>query len=167
MMRENFIWPKLAALGCVFLMMGCQKLTCDGDKPTVEFSSFDYKKADPSRPQSTDTLKLFLSFSDCQGDVGIDPAKSKNKNLHTRLYEFIDGKWQKFIPFNPADSNLLYVQVPASEKVKDGQRVEGLIEQPFGSLRQNSDTIRFETQLFDREGNASEIITTPQFIFPH
>jgi hypothetical protein len=167
MRSKNIFWSKLAALGFLAMIMGCRKSPCDGDKPSLEFYEFVYKGAGALKPQSTDTLKLFLKFTDCQGDVGIGDTKSEEKNLHTSLYEFINGKWEKFIPFNPADSNLLFVQIPASNKVKDGQRVEGLIEQPFGSLRQNSDTIRFETQLFDREGNASERITTPQFIFPN
>lgn len=167
MRRRNIFLPKVAALGCVLFFVTCRKSPCDGDKPSLEFSEFTYKLADAQKPQSTDTLKLFLKFTDCQGDVGIDPADSEEKNLHTRLYEFIGGEWVKFVPFNPADSNLLFVQIPASDKVKDGQRVEGIIEQPFGSLRQNSDTIRFETQLFDRAGNSSEVITTPQFIFPN
>ncbi len=165
-MTLRFIqYTKVAALFGLLVLVGCQTDNCDEVAPSFSFHQFEYISADPNNPFAADTLVLWTKFEDCQGDIGI--REGDLKNLKTYLFEKLNGEWVKFIPVDPVDSNLLFSQVPTSSKVKDNQKSEGFIEQPFGSIRQNSDTIRFETQLVDRAGNESQVITTPEFIFPN
>ena len=156
---------KVAALFGLLALASCQTDNCDEVAPSFEFHQFEYITADLNDPFAADTLVLWTKFEDCQGDIGIQSGD--RKNLRTHLFEKLNGQWVKFVPFDPVDSNLLFSQIPTSNKVKDNQKAEGFIEQPFGSIRQNSDTIRFETQLVDREGNESPIVTTPEFVFPN
>ncbi len=156
---------KVTALFGLLVLAGCQTDNCDEVAPTFEFHQFEYISADPNNPFAADTFVLWTKFEDCQGDIGI--SSGDRKNLRTHLFEKLNGEWVKFMPLDSVDSNLLFAQVPTSNKVKDNQKAEGFIEQPFGSIRQNSDTIRFETQLVDREGNESPIVTTPVFVFPN
>jgi hypothetical protein len=50
--------------------------------------------------------------------------------------------------------------------VNTDNKLVGTLEQKFGAVRQNSDTIRFQTSILDREGNRSNVITTPAFVLP-
>ena len=165
MMLSLNLHTKVTALLGLLILAGCQTDNCNEVAPTFEFHEFEYISADPNDPFAADTLVLWTKFEDCQGDIGI--RDGDRKNLRTYLFEKLNGQWVNFIPIDPVDSNLLFSQVPTSNKVKDNQRAEGFIEQPFGSIRQNSDTIRFQTQLVDRAGNESPVITTPEFVLPN
>lgn len=128
----------------------------------VEYT-FKPKPVDP--PSAADSLIIKYSFEDCQGDVGLKPEDT-GYNLRTRLFEMIDGEWVRFYPENLADTIAFFARIPHSDKVREGSKAEGFIEQRFGSIRQNSDTIRFETVLLDRAGNKSILVTTPVFVVP-
>lgn len=148
------------------VVLACKREKCDQPEPTLEFVEYVYLPDDPNDIRTTDTLTLTFKFTDCQGDVGITDG-SDVKNLQTVLFEQINGEWREFVPLDSSFTNLLYAQVPGSKKIKIGERIEGILEQPLGSIKQNSDTIRFETKLLDQEGNESETIVTPTFIFPN
>lgn len=165
-MRSIQIGSKVVLLGVLSVLYSCTKEQCQEEPPSLEFYEYEYKAADPNNQFSTDSLLLRLQFVDCQGDIGVSKVDDSTKNLRTYLYESINGEWKRFIPANEADTVLFFAQIPRSNKLKDGQKAEGVIQQAFGSVRQNSDTIRFETRLFDRAGNKSERIVTPPFIIP-
>lgn len=147
-------------------LMSCEIEQCDQKEPTFEFHQFEYIAADPTNNFSTDTLVLWTKFVDCQGDIGIKDG-DQTKNLQTFLFEKKNGVWEKFEPINPEDSILLFAEIPYSNQVRENQKAEGFIEQPMGSIKQSSDTVRFETQLIDRAGNKSEVVVTPEFVFPN
>jgi hypothetical protein len=155
---------KLMVLAAIGLNIGCVPERCPEERPTLTFHQFEYKAADPDDPFASDSLTIITQFEDCQGDVGID---GDEKNLKTFLFEKIDSKWVKFVPADSADSGLLFVQIPKTENVQENQKAEGFIFQPMGSIKQSSDTIRFETRLTDEAGNRSDLVTTPEFVFPN
>ena len=165
-MKTFRIGSKVVLMTVIVAISACTKESCEEEAPTLEFYEYEYKLGDPNNPFTTDSLLLRLQFVDCQGDIGVSKIDDSTKNLRTYMYEQIDGTWRRFIPANEADTVLFFAQVPRSNKLKDGQKAEGIIQQAFGSVRQNSDTIRFETRLFDRSGNKSERIVTPAFIIP-
>jgi len=146
-------------------MYACQKERCKEENPTLSFSDYTYIPKVEGSGNATDSLIIKYAFEDCQGDVGLTEGDERY-NLRTYLYELIHGEWQRFYPENLADTVAFFARVPTSSKVREGTKAEGFIEQRFGSIRQNSDTIRFETRLFDRAGNRSEQVTTPTFVIP-
>jgi hypothetical protein len=155
---------KLMALVAIGLNFGCVPERCPEEPPSLTFHQYDYKAADPADPFASDSLTIITQFVDCQGDAGVE---GDEKNLKTFLFEKINGDWVKFIPADSADTVLLFVQIPKSSKVQEDQKAEGFIFQPMGSIKQSSDTIRFETRLTDEAGNRSELVTTPEFVFPN
>lgn len=157
--------PKLAMVMLIMVLTCCKIDHCDAPAPELKFEEFIYTPADPNDVKTTDTLILKTSFLDCQGDIGLKKEETGH-NLRTYLYEWLDGNWVRFYPDNLDDTLTLFAAIPYSYKVKEGVKVEGFLEQKFGSIRQNSDTIRFRTFLFDREGNKSNEVVTPEFIFP-
>lgn len=154
---------KVAALTVLLFAGACQKERCKEENPALSFSEYIYEPKPAGSTKVADTLVVKYAFEDCQGDIGVF---DNSRNLHTQLYELINGEWELYVPEDSAGSDLFSSSIPTSPKVKKGIKAEGFIEQRFGSIRQNSDTIRFETQLFDREGNASGLVTTPVFVIP-
>lgn len=167
MIRMLKVASKLLALVAIVGLSQCRIDKCEEVEPSIEFYKYVYFASDPTDPFAADSLVLYTQFVDCQGDVGLNGATDTTKNLHTYLFERIDGQWKRFEHSNPGDSVLFFSQVPKSNKLKEDQKAEGIIEQSLGSIRQNSDTIRFEVQLIDRAGNRSNKVTTPEFVFPH
>lgn len=157
---------KLALCIAALSMSSCKIDRCKEPEPEIEFDSYRYKPANPEDPTTSDTLFVKTSFVDCQGDIGLK-SSDEGYNLRTYLYEQIGGEWIKFVPLNPADSLALFARIPFSSKVKEGTKAEGFIEQKLGSIKQTSDTIRFETYIFDREGHKSNRITTPTYVLPN
>lgn len=168
MSNKRFKASKLAALAIALVIVSCKREKCEEAAPTLEFDSYTYQLADPADPTTTDSLIIRTRFTDCQGDVGLKPDEDQGyHNLRTYLYERIDGEWQRYYPPNLDDTLALFARVPYSSKVKEGVKAEGFIEQKLGSVVQNSDTIRFETFLIDREGNRSPIVTTRDTVLPN
>ena len=157
------IGSKLAAcVGCVLLLglVSCDTESCEREEPRIRFESFDYRVVALSDSLFIDSLIVEIWFEDCQGDIGIRPNED-GFNLHTFQYDLIDGEWSRVVP---ADSNAtlaFFAKVPYSSETNEGNKLEGTVEQRFGSVRQRSDTIRFEMQLIDRAGNRSNRLVTP------
>lgn len=155
----------MANLLVVVLLAGCRFERCEEAAPELSFDSYEFKAADPQDPTSTDTLIIKTRFIDCQGDVGLRET-DEGFNLRTYLYEYLDGEWQRFYPDNLDDTTALFAKIPHSSKLKEGVKAEALLEQKLGGIRQNSDSVRFETYLFDREGNRSNTVLTPDYVLP-
>ena len=128
----------------------------------ISFGRFHYDEVIIAESLAIDSLIVKIKFEDCQGDIGIRPNES-GFNLHTFQYDFIDGEWSRVVPADSNDTLAFFAKVPFSGETKEGNKLEGTIEQRFGSVRQRSDTIRFEMQLIDRAGNRSNRLVTPKF----
>jgi len=155
------IGPKVTV--AVFALISfsmCRKSPCEEENPTLKFDSILYKQT-----VAADTLTLRTIFTDCQGDVGFANGTG-GFDIETFLFERVDGQWAKFVPADLAFQNAFFSKIPFSEKVNSENYVEGILEQKFGAVRQNSDTIRFETMILDRAGNRSNTVTSSTFIFP-
>lgn len=157
---------KVALALVVVATHSCKKESCEEPTPELTFDRYDYQGVNVLDPTSTDTLRIYYQFVDCQGDISVAQNDDRTRNLQTFLYEKVGGEWSRFYPINLDDSTALWSQVPYSSKVREGQRSEGLIEQRFGSIRQNSDTIRFITRVVDRQGNKSEWVWTDPYVLP-
>ncbi len=147
----------------VLFSISCDTESCDREAPILRFENYEYNIFQLSESVFIDSLIVKVAFDDCQGDIGIKDNET-GFNLHTFQYEFVDSTWVRVEPVNPADTLAFFAKVPFSDKINEGNRLEGTVEQRFGSVKQRSDTIRFEMMLIDRAGNRSERITTPTFI---
>ncbi|GAB4375235.1 MAG: hypothetical protein Kow0075_01460 [Salibacteraceae bacterium] len=156
---------KIASIASLWLVCSCGQEKCEEPAPTLEFVRYKYQPKPANVSTVSDTLTIVTRFTDCQGDVGSEDPE--DKNLRTYLYEKINGQWQRYYPPDSVDSVAFFANIPYSKKVKQGVKVEGLLEQRFGAVRQNSDTIRFETYIIDREGNKSNRVLTPDTIIPN
>lgn len=152
---------KLVAIVAVLALSACEKQECDAEAPTLSHDTIYYASID-----NVKTVYLESKFEDCQGDIGsIEPGDTV-RTVHTFLYEYYDSKWQRFYHPDSADSVLFFSIIPGSEKLKENEPVEGTLIQEFANVKQNSDTIRFETYIIDKAGNRSNRVTSPRLILP-
>lgn len=161
MNRSKLAASLLFAAGIAF--GGCDRESCDREEPVLRFDSYEYNIFQLEENLVIDSLIVKVAFEDCQGDIGIKQGES-GFNLQTFQFEMIDSVWTRVEPQNAADTLAFFAKVPFSSETNDGNKLEGTIEQRFGSVKQKSDTIRFEVRLIDRAGNQSEKIVTPTFI---
>lgn len=155
------IAPKLLPVSLALLAAtACKRETCEEEAPDLRFDTLIYKVTTP-----TDSLILRTRFVDCQGDIGFNDSTG-GFDIRTYLFEYIDNEWKRFYPLDSADTVGFFAKIPYSDKVNSDVKLEGQLEQKFGAVKQNSDTIRFETHIFDRAGNKSNVVTTPTFVLP-
>lgn len=138
----------------------CKRETCEEEAPDLRFDTLIYKITTP-----TDSLILRTRFLDCQGDIGFSDSTG-GFDIRTYLFEYINNEWQRFYPLDSADTVGFFAKIPYSDKLKENATLEALLEQKFGAVKQNSDTIRFQTFIIDRAGNKSNVVTTPTFVLP-
>lgn len=165
---ENNAYIKVASKVLAIAMVSmvcfaCEKINCDRPEPTLEHDTLRIN-------ESRDSLIFRLRFEDCQGDIGYEGDIESNtvRSVRTFMYEQIDGVWERWYPVNLSDTVSFFSVIPGSRKNREGWLLKGTIEQKFGlsNLRQNSDTIRFETYIIDQAGHKSNRVTSPEFIFP-
>jgi len=146
------------------LFFACERQQCDEEPPTLTFDSLYVNR-------SADSLVFECAFVDCQGDIGhigaIDSLTPRS--VRTYLFERIDGDWIRWYPPNLSDTVAFFAVIPGSAKNKEDWLLKGTIRQTFGlaNLKQNSDTIRFETHIFDNAGHRSETVRTPAYVLPN
>ncbi|MDP4664275.1 MAG: hypothetical protein NWS74_11445 [Salibacteraceae bacterium] len=152
---------KVMAAGIMLLgFCACKRETCDEPAPTLTFDTIFYQIT-----PDADSLTLRTQFTDCQGDIGFENGTG-GFDIETYLYEQINGQWILFEP-DSGQNIAFFSKIPFSEKVNTDNKLVGTLEQKFGAVRQNSDTIRFETNILDRAGNKSNVVTTPTFVMPN
>jgi len=146
-------------------ILSCERTNCEQEEPTLTFDTLQLN-------QTRDTLIYSVEFSDCQGDIGhigkVDSTTTRT--VRTFLYEKINNEWVRWFPLpeNLSDTVAFFSVIPGSNKNRPGWLLEGTIIQDFGlaNLRQNSDTIRFETYVLDNAENKSNRVVSTPFVFP-
>jgi hypothetical protein len=158
------ITSKVAAIGLlVAANLACEKINCEEEAPSLAHDTLQLN-------DTRDSLIFLLDFEDCQGDIGHIGQIDSNtiRSVRTFMFERIDGNWERWFPDNLDDTVGFFSVIPGSRKNREGWLLTGTIEQKFGlsNLRQNSDTIRFETYILDQAENKSNTVVSPSFIFP-
>lgn len=128
-------------------------------------------------PKANDAADLTISFTDGDGDMGLDQGDTLDPfcaecdyyyNLFLEYYELRDGEWTH-VPLDPDLGQIpFYYRVPRVTPSGQNKALNGeiKIDMPVYSLISNYDTARFEITLVDRSFNESNTVTTPAFIKP-
>lgn len=158
------IAPKVAAITLLLLInLACEKVNCEEEAPSLEHDTLRLN-------DTRDSLVFLLKFEDCQGDIGHIGQVDSNtvRSVRSFMFERINGEWSRWYPDNLDDTVGFFSVVPGSRKNREGWLLRGTIQQTFGlsNLRQNSDTIRFETYILDQAEHRSNTVVSPAFIFP-
>lgn len=153
----------LAVIGV--LASGCLKTEKFPVEPTVAFKSFEF---------FGDSASLTISFTDGDGDIGLDPTDISAPfdtgsfyyyNLFLREQELVSGEWND-VQFEDS----IFYRVPRITPTGQNKALEGEIAvaiDPFPLfVTGNSDTVRFSVELVDRALHLSNRVLTNNILVP-
>jgi len=144
---------------------GCLKTEKFPVEPTVAFKSFEF---------FGDSASLTITFTDGDGDIGLDPTDTSTPfdtgstyyfNLFLEQEELVDGEWNEVGFFEPQ-----YYRIPRITPTGQNKALEGEIAvavDPFPLfITGNADTVRYSIELVDRALHRSNRISTGNIIVP-
>lgn len=149
----------IAALACVIaLLAGCRPAESFPEEPRLTYKSFDV---------FSDSASVTVSFTDGDGDIGLDPSDSAPPydtasawyfNLFLEYQELRNGEWMTptlILPFN--------YRIPRITPTGQNKALEGDISvavKPWPIAPPPFDTVRFKVTLVDRALHVSNVVTT-------
>ena len=144
---------------------GCLKTEEFPVEPKIAMKSFEF---------FGDSASLTITFTDGDGDIGLDASDTNSPfdtasfyyfNLFLRESERINGVWQ-----NVVFEDSIFYRIPRITPTGQNKALEGEIAvaiDPFPLfISGNSDTIRFSVEMVDRALNLSNRVTTEDIIVP-
>jgi hypothetical protein len=167
MIQMKFKFEIIAiALFAAALLCSCGKPKCDENIPAIAFKNFQqYRDA---QGKLLDSAKIIITFKDCDGDIGLEerdtfPPHDANSRFHHNFvltyFELEDGEWKE----KPSSFKYRLPKLTAEgqSKILEGEIGISIAPEYYNIFSENSDTIKFKVQLFDRALNESNIIETP------
>ncbi len=171
-MKIYFAKILLLALVFTFTLKGCQKDKAFPDTPNLKW--VDYEIVPQNGP--IDEIVLNLSFTDGDGDIGsgnqniFDTCNSQAYDLFIRYFEKVGGNYEEVFPVDTTSCLYFHQRLPDLTPEGQNKILEGNIFAPFIYLgyptNSSVDTIKFEVVLKDREGNKSQIASSPGIFIP-
>ncbi len=152
----------------IFSLSSCFKKEDYPSTPSIAYQSFEILG---------DSARITLSFTDGEGDIGLEPNQTNppfdvtskyHYNLYLIYYEKKDvGGWQPGLDLN-GDTIVfrnrlrpIYTGKPKSIKGTIEYTIEPIF---YNQLSTDNDTIKYKIQLIDRELHESEWIETDEVI---
>lgn len=125
------------------------------DEPILTFKEYQYN--------GSDTLKVVFSFTDGDGDIGVDPTGNDSNMLLTLYYKAPDGQFHVARPpADPGDSIYYSYRIPELTEGQTG--LEGDIYLVVNPSFMWYDTIQFNAFLLDQSHNKSVVVRTPETV---
>lgn len=163
----NISAAKVAGAGTLVgvLFSGCLKTEEFPSTPAITFKSFEF---------FGDSASLVVSFTDGDGDVGLDASDNAPPydtssiyyyNFFLRYSEKVDNVWQ-----NVQFEDSIFYRIPRITPTGQNKTLEGEIAvaiDPFPLfITGNSDTVRYSVEMVDRALNRSNRVFTNDIIVP-
>ncbi len=133
------------------------------DTPEITYTGMSKMELDQGA-LNQDSLFIFFSFTDGNGDIGLDPSDRGTENFDLIVIDTRTGNIQDrfFLPFVPPKGaangiigNAEVLILSTCCLYDDGTPACEI------NPNQNTDSVIFEVYIMDREGNESNRITTP------
>lgn len=147
------------------LLSGCLKTEEFPSTPAIKFKSFEF---------FGDSASLVVSFTDGDGDVGLDASDNAPPydtssiyyyNFFLRYSEKVNNVWQ-----NVQFEDSIFYRIPRITPTGQNKTLEGEIAvaiDPFPLfITGNSDTVRYSVEMVDRALNRSNRVFTADIIVP-
>ena len=166
---------KIAIVFLPFSLLSCLKPISYPNEPIIEYVGFE---------SQSDSGKLTFSFTDGDGDLGLDqniltpphePGNFYYYNLYVNYYELMDGEWIRGTadplgnnsPF--ADSITYSYRIENISPTGQNKALRGGIDivlEPFyfNPYSTHSDSIKFSILFIDRSLNHSNIVFSPTIV---
>ncbi len=147
------------------LLSGCLKTEEFPAVPTIAFKSFEF---------FGDSASLVISFTDGDGDVGLDAtdnappfdtASTYYYNLFLEHSEKINGEWQVVQFAQPINYRIPRITPTGQNKTLEGEIAVAIDPFPL-YITGNADTVRYSVEMVDRALNRSNKVLTNEIIVP-
>lgn len=148
----------------------------------VVFSSCKKDKVYPKAPEISfkefqqftnsagidDSVKLVISFTDGDGDIGLadgDTLEPYNigsvyyYNFYIKYFKKQNGNYQELVSSIPRDARIPYIDNTNKSLAGDIVNKLDILGNNF-----NNDTLRFECYIYDRGLNKSNVVTTGEIV---
>ncbi len=144
---------------------GCLKTEKFPVEPKVTFKSFEF---------FGDSASLVISFTDGDGDIGLDPsdvsppfdtASSYYYNLFLEHSEKVNGEWNIVEFAEPIRYRIPRITPTGQNKTLEGEIAVAIDPFPL-FITGNSDTVRYSVELVDRALHRSDRVTTTDILVP-
>ncbi len=144
---------------------GCLKTEEFPVEPKVVFKSFEF---------FGDSASLIISFTDGDGDIGLDPSDTSSPfdtgstyyfNLFLEHQEKIDGEWNDVTFVEPMHYRIPRITPTGQNKALEGEIAVAVDPFPL-FITGNSDTVRYSVELVDRELHRSNKVLTNDILVP-
>lgn len=136
------------------VMGACKQEQLFPDEPMLAFKEYQYN--------GTDTLNTVFSFTDGDGDIGVEPTGNDYNMMLTLYYKDQNGEFQVARPgVSQTDSITYTYRIPELPDGRNG--LEGDIYLVVNSALIPYDTIQFNAFIVDQTNHKSAVIRTPEF----
>jgi len=145
----------------------CRRPDCEDTRPSIEFKDF-IQFQDSSG-------KLLIGFHDCDGNIGLDDgdtlppydlAGGYYYNLKMEYYEMNNGTWEKILLSIPFYYRIPLIEPDGNNKTLDGEIAVDISPWYFDPFSPNSDTVKFDITLIDRDLQISNTVSTSMLVIP-
>lgn len=160
-MKQSF-FKYLLLFVTVSVVYACVKKTAYPTTPEIEFQAL--------YPYVADSADLQIKFKDGDGDIGV----SENDTIRTlwAIYYYKDTITQKYRAYTPCPNNCDtlrtgYIIKSPNDSYK-GKPISGELSIRLQQFRHSKKikNIKYVIYLFDKAGNKSNVVTTPEIIVP-
>jgi hypothetical protein len=174
----------LIACFCLVLLTACFR---EPDYSVVPEITFQNIVVSPARFPQTDSIAIFITYKDGDGDLGLDdqdinppfnitnPDGTPNRFYYNYLINVFKKERGRFVPIVFSDPSVtLNGRFPRLNNLSTRTAIEGSLRYGFNFFYvfpdayrpriTRGDTVRFEIQLADRQLNLSNIVQTDEII---
>ncbi len=148
-------------LSMSFFCFSCLKKTSYETTPEIEYTSFT--------PYVDETADISIKFKDGNGDIGAASADT-TRNLWVNYYykDTVTNNYVAFCFGCGTDSLKTAYVVKAPTGSYQGKPISGEVSVRLQQYRHSKKIkkIKYVIYLFDKEGNKSNVITTPELAVP-
>lgn len=159
-MKISFLKYLFFLIALSLSIFSCVKKKSYPTIPEIEYKAF--------YPFQDDSADIQVKFTDGDGDIGVAEGDS-TKTLWINYYykDTITNKYVGYYrPFNNDTLKTGYI-LKAPSDAYNGKPISGEISVRLQQVRHSKKikNIKYVIYLFDANGNKSNVITTPEFIF--
>jgi hypothetical protein len=152
-----------ACVLAVVLLSACLKKEEFPPEPSIAYKSLE---------QFGDSASLVITFTDGDGDIGLDPSDTQApfdagsafyNNLFLGYEELRQGEWVAVDLLLPLNYRIPRITPTGQNKALSGEIAVALKPWPIFPAVE-PDTVRFTVKLVDRSLNESNVVTTAQVV---
>lgn len=145
----------------IVFLASCVKKTTYPKTPEIEYQAF--------YPFTDESADLQIKFTDGNGDIGVSETDSTRTLFMTYYYkDTLTGKYRAYYSGLLNDTLRTGYVIKAPSGSYQGKPISGEVSVRLQQFRHSKKikNVKYVIHLFDKEGNKSNVATTPELVVP-